>query len=88
MNADDLFIAAYFAGIALVLAAIWAIARWSYKRHLAKYGPPPPGSGIKTFGLFVAWSAAFAAVLSVWEWGPYAVFVGGLIVPNLGFRNN
>lgn len=87
MSVDDLFVVAYFGAIALVLAAIWAVARWSSKRHIAKYGPPPPGSGVKTFGLFVAWCAAFAALLSVWEWGPYAVFVGGLAAPHLGFDN-
>ena len=83
MSADDLFVVVYFGVIALVLAAIWVVARWSRKRHIAKYGPAPPGSAIKTFGLFVAWCAAFAALLSVWEWGPYAVFFGGLAVPHL-----
>lgn len=76
---------AWFGGLALVLAVLWAIARWSHRRHIAQYGPPPPGSGIRTFGLFLAWCAALAGLLSAWEWGPLAVFVGGLAVPHLGF---
>ena len=85
MSADDLFVVAYFGIMALVLWAIWAVARWSHKRHIAKYGPAPPGSAVKTFGLFVCWCAAFTAVLSLWEWGPYAVFFGAPVVAHLSF---
>ena len=87
MDEGTLAAGAYFGGIAFVLAAIWGVCRWSHNRHIARYGRPPPGSGLKTFALFVAWCIVLSGLLSFRDWGPLAVIVGGIAVPHLGFDN-
>jgi hypothetical protein len=89
MDLDETTLAAIavYGGGALVLAALWGLSRWSHNRHIARYGPPPPGSGIKTFGLFVSWCIALTALLYFWTWGPLVVLGGAFVLPQLGFDN-
>jgi hypothetical protein len=79
---------AYFGGMAAVLAAIWSISRWSHRRHLAKHGPPPPRSALKTFGWFVGWCAVLAVLIAAWPSGALIVLAGAFLAPYmLGFDN-
>jgi len=90
MDLDEgtLWAIAYFGCIAAVLAAIWGISRWSYRRHIAKYGPPPPGSGMKTFGWFAGWCATLAALIWAWPDGALVVMAGAFLAPHfLRFDN-
>ena len=89
MELDETTIAAIavYGGGALVLAALWRLSRWSHNRHIARYGPPPPASGMKTFGLFTGWCVALSALLCLWTWGPLLVLGGAYLLPFLGFDN-
>ena len=90
MDLDEGTVAAiaYFGGLAAVLAAIWGISRWSHRRHLAKYGPPPPGSGLKTFGWFAGWCVGLALLIWASPEGALVVMAGAFLAPHiLGFDN-
>jgi hypothetical protein len=85
MDLDEgtLAVIAYFGCIAAVLAALGAITRWSYRRHIAKFGPPPPGSGMKTFGWFVGWCALLAFLIWAWPEGALVVMGGAFLAPHI-----
>jgi hypothetical protein len=74
---------AYFGAIAVVLATLWAITRWSYRRHIARFGSPPPGSGMKTFGWFVGWCVALAFLIWVSPEGALIVMAGAFLAPHI-----
>jgi|SRR5688572_19190937 hypothetical protein len=73
----------YFGGMAAVLAALWGISRWSYRRHVARFGSPPPGSAMKTLAWFVGWCAALAFLISVSPEGALVVMAGAYLAPYL-----
>ncbi len=90
MGIDEgtLAVLAYFGCIAAVLAALWALSRWSYRRHIKEYGPPPPGSGMKTFGWFVGWCTALAVLIWASPEGALVVMAAAYLAPHiLGFDN-
>jgi hypothetical protein len=68
-----------FAEITIVLAvglSAYVVARISRARHIARFGAPPPGSRVRTFAFFLAWSIAFI-VLGLWS---VSVLVATLVV--------
>ena len=85
MDIDDgvLWAIAYFGCIAAVLAGLWAISRWAHGRHIRKYGPPPPGSGMKTFGWFAGWCATLAVLIWAWPDGALIVMAGAFLAPQI-----
>jgi hypothetical protein len=87
MDVDEgtLWAIAYFGCIAAVLAGLWAITRWSHRGHIAKFGSPPPGSGMKTFGWFAGWCAVLAFLIWAWPEGALVVMGGAFLAPHLGF---
>jgi len=75
--------------IAVVLLGVGAFvaARVSRSRHVAKFGPPPAGSSVRTLAWFVLCSAVLASLAwwSVFAFG--AVFVALILFSQLvGFR--
>jgi|SRR5688572_12650784 len=79
---------AYFGCIAAVLAMLWAITRWANRRHIARFGPPPPGSAARTFGWFAGWCAGLAFLIWAWPEGALVVMAGAFLAPYiLGFDN-
>jgi hypothetical protein len=89
MDEGTLAAIAYFGCIAAVLAALWGISRWSYRRHIAEFGPPPSRSGMKTFGWFAGWCAALAFLIRVSPEGALVVMAGAYLAPYiLGFDSH
>jgi hypothetical protein len=48
--------------VLLVALALWTFACYSRRRHIERFGHPPPGTHAKTTAFFLAWSAGFVAI--------------------------
>jgi hypothetical protein len=81
-------LAAEIAVVIFVGLGAFALARASRLRHVAKFGAPPPGTKIRTFGFFALLSVVY---LAVGWWSPLAlvgVLVGAVVLSQLvGFQN-
>ena len=65
----------------------YVVAHLLRQNHIRKFGPPPAGSGTKTFGLFGMWCLVFGVAAFVSREALALVLVGAVVLSQVvGFK--